>query len=309
VQPQSDDAHGDPFHAILDSLKRKTKVDFTRYKPSTLRRRIERRVVATRCQDLQEYARLLAGSREECGLLFQDILISVTAFFRDPASFKTLGDQLLGRIKRKASDAQSLRMWVVGCATGEEAYSLAILATESMERAHRSLQLQVFATDLDERAMTTARKGIYPRSSLSEMDPALQTRYFETVDANNVRVRDFLREMIIFARHDVALDPPFLKLDVISCRNVLIYFNARLQEQVLRSFHYALDAHGLLFLGKSETTGGSEGYFETLNKNARLFARSARRGDLPRSYSRSEVTREATLQSAKAARARTCSTP
>src|SRR6185369_2851263 len=287
----------DPFHSILSSLKRETKVDFTRYKPSTLRRRIERRVLATRSRNFQEYAQRLAGNREEAWLLFQDILISVTSFFRDPSSFKTLGNHLLGRIKRKPADARSLRMWVVGCATGEEAYSLAILANESMERAHRSLQLQIFATDLDERAMIAARKGVYARSSLAEVAPALHDKYFETIDADTVRVRDFLREMIVFARHDVTLDPPFLKLDLVSCRNVLIYFNTRLQDSVLRSFQYALDSTGMLFLGKSETTSASEGLFETVDKNSRLFMRSARRGDLPRSFSRTEVTREARLQS------------
>jgi two-component system CheB/CheR fusion protein len=287
----------DPFESILASLKREAKVDFTRYKPSTLRRRIERRVVATRCRNFQEYAQRLAGSREEARLLFQDILISVTAFFRDAQSFRTLGEHLLGRIKRKPdSDGQPLRIWVVGCATGEEAYSIAILAYEVMARAQRSLHLQIFATDLDEQAMATARKGIYPRTSLADVEPALHARYFETADDDAVRVKDFVRDCIVFARHDVTQDPPFLKLDMVTCRNVLIYFNTRLQDQVLRTFHYALDSTGILFLGKSETTSASEGHFETADKNARLFVRAARRGDLPHSYSRSEVTREARLQ-------------
>lgn len=285
----------DPMRAILDTLRRATRVDFSRYKPSTLRRRIERRVVANRCGSLQEYAQRLVESREESRLLFQDILISVTAFFRDPTSFTALGDHLVGRIKRKSADGQPLRIWVVGCATGEEAYSIAMLASESMERTRRSLNLQIFATDLDEEAMAIARKGVYPASSIAELDPSVRSRYFESVDGQSVRVKDFLRDWIVFARHDVALDPPFLKLDLISCRNVLIYFNTRLQEQVLRTFHYALDAAGILFLGKSETTGASESHFETADKNARLFVRSARRGDLPGPYSRTEVTREARL--------------
>ena len=296
--PDGPATSSDPLEPILATLKREMKVDFTRYKPSTLRRRIERRVVATRCRNLQEYARKLTEHREETRLLFQDILISVTSFFRDAASFKTLGDHLLGRIKRRPeADAQPFRIWVVGCATGEEAYSLAMLAHETMERAHRSLPLQIFATDLDEQAMAVARKGLYPRHSLAEVDAALHGKYFDVVDADTVRVRDFLRDSIVFARHDVTLDPPFLRVDLISCRNVLIYFNTSLQEQVLRTFHYAMDSTAILFVGKSETTGASEGYFETLDKNSRLFLRSARRGDLPRSYSRSEVTREARLQS------------
>jgi len=288
---------GDPLRAILDTLRRVTRVDFSRYKPSTLRRRIERRVVATRCRNLPEYAQRLAESSEEARLLFQDILISVTAFFRDPASFTVLGEQLLDRLRHRAPDRNPLRIWVVGCATGEEAYSIAILASEALEASGKGLQLQIFATDLDEQAMAIARKGVYPRSSVAEVDPALHAKYFDAVDAQNVRVKDFLREWIVFARHDVALDPPFLKLDLVSCRNVLIYFNSRLQEQVLRTFHYALDSAGILFLGKSETTGATDSHFEAADKNARLFLRAGRRGDLPGPHSRTEISREARLQS------------
>lgn len=287
-------ASDDPYHAVLSLLQRETKVDFTQYKQSTIRRRLERRIAATHCKTLAEYADYLRTRPDEARLLFQDILISVTSFFRDEAAFATLGDYLLGKVK-KNDPTQAIRAWIVGCATGEEAYSAAILILEAMERAKKQLPFQIFATDLDEQAMLVARKGVYPRTSLAELPERIKARYFDPIDDGHYRIRDFVRDTIVFARHDVTMDPPFLKLDVISCRNVLIYFNSKLQERIIRTFHYALDMGGILFLGKSESTSAAEGLFEQADKNARVFYRSARKGDLPRSYSRTELNREAVL--------------
>ncbi|MGE3683206.1 MAG: chemotaxis protein CheB [Bdellovibrionales bacterium] len=284
----------DPFQMVLAILKRETKVDFSQYKQSTIRRRIERRIAANHCSSMAEYAELLRTNAEEARHLFQDSLISVTSFFRDEASFDSLGEFLVERIKKK-DPGQNFRAWVVGCATGEEAYSVAILALEAMETLRKQLPIQIFATDLDEQAMQVARKALYPKTSLVDIPEKIRSKYFEPMDDQLYKVREFVRDTIVFARHDVTTDPPFLKLDLISCRNVLIYFNIRLQEQIIKTFNYALEVSGILFLGKSETTSAAEGLFDQADKNARLFYRSAKRGDLPRSYSRSELSREAVL--------------
>ncbi|WP_438014849.1 chemotaxis protein CheB [Sorangium sp. So ce315] len=286
-------SHQDPYHSILSFLEKASRVNFAQYKQSTVRRRIERRVIATRCESIEAYADYLRLRPEEGRLLFQDILISVTSFFRDEPSFRALLAAIAERIEhRRAGD--SFRAWVVGCATGEEAYSIAILVFEALTKANKQLNVQIFATDIDEQAMSVARKGLYEKASVADIPSRLRSRYFDEQD-QWFKVKDYVRDAIVFARHDVAQDPPFLKLDLVSCRNVLIYFNAHLQEHTLRTFHFAMDNQGILFLGKSESSTSASDLFELTDKNAKIFIRSAKKGDLPRSYSRQEFNRESAL--------------
>ncbi|KYF52960.1 hypothetical protein BE04_48185 [Sorangium cellulosum] len=283
----------DPYHSILTFLEKASRVNFARYKQTTVRRRIERRVIATRCESIEAYADYLRVRPEEGRLLFQDILISVTSFFRDEASFKALAAAIAERLDKKRT-GDSFRAWVVGCATGEEAYSIAILVFEALAKANKQLNVQIFATDIDEQAMSVARKGLYQKAAVADIPPKLRSRYFDEQD-QWFRIKDYVRDAIVFARHDVAQDPPFLKLDLVSCRNVLIYFNPHLQEHTLKTFHFAMDDQGVLFLGKSESATTVSDVFELTDKNAKIFARSGKKGDLPRSYSRQEFNRESAL--------------
>ncbi|WP_437303750.1 chemotaxis protein CheB [Sorangium sp. So ce388] len=283
----------DPYQSILSFLEKASRVKFAQYKQSTVRRRIERRVIATRCESIEAYAEYLRVRPEESRLLFQDILISVTSFFRDEHSFRALAGAIAERIDQKRT-GDSFRAWVVGCATGEEAYSIAILVFEALAKANKQLNVQIFATDIDEQAMSIARKGLYQQASVAEIPPRLRSRYFDEQD-QWFRIKDYVRDAIVFARHDVAQDPPFLKLDLVSCRNVLIYFNSHLQEHTLKTFHFAMDNQAVLFLGKSESATTVSDLFELTDKNAKIFVRSAKKGDLPRSYSRQEFNRESAL--------------
>ncbi|WP_437478940.1 chemotaxis protein CheB [Sorangium sp. So ce1014] len=283
----------DPYHSILTFLEKASRVNFAQYKQTTVRRRIERRVIATRCESIEAYADYLRVRPEEGRILFQDILISVTSFFRDEPSFRALAAAIAERIDRKRP-GDSFRAWVVGCATGEEAYSIAILVFEALAKANKQLNVQIFATDIDEQAMSVARKGLYQKASVADIPSRLRSRYFDEQDPS-FRIKDYIRDAIVFARHDVAQDPPFLKLDLVSCRNVLIYFNPHLQDHTLKTFHFAMDDQGALFLGKSEAATTVGDLFELADKNAKIFVRSARKGDLPRSYSRQEFNRESAL--------------
>jgi two-component system CheB/CheR fusion protein len=290
---QSSSQYKDPMDQILQTVERELNVDFSQYKQSTVRRRIERRIIATHSSSIEEYARYIHSHPEEAKPLFQDILISVTSFFRDENAFKAAASLIQDRVNKKAP-GQPFRAWVVGCATGEEAYSIAILISEALEKTKKSMPIQVFATDLDEQAMSTARKGLYSKATLSHLSKTLREKYFEDRD-EHYKVREQLREKIIFARHDVSNDPPFLKSDIITCRNVLIYFNSALQEQVLKMFHYALDPNGLLFLGKSEATAGCAHLFEQASPHAKIFTRADVRGEYPKTQSKTDLNREAAL--------------
>ncbi|MFL5812420.1 MAG: chemotaxis protein CheB [Bdellovibrionia bacterium] len=290
---QSSIQYKDPVDQILQTVEREQNVDFSQYKLSTVRRRIERRIIATHSNSIEEYARYINSHPEEAKPLFQDILISVTSFFRDEQAFKAAANLIQDRVNKK-TPGQPFRAWVVGCATGEEAYSIAILISEALEKTKKSMPIQVFATDLDEQAMSIARKGLYPKATLSHMSKALREKYFEDRD-QHYKIREQLREKIIFARHDVTNDPPFLKSDIVTCRNVLIYFNSALQEQVLKMFHYALDPNGLLFLGKSEATAGCVHLFEQASPHAKIFTRANVRGEYPKPQSKTDLSREAAL--------------
>jgi two-component system CheB/CheR fusion protein len=256
---------------LLLKVRQRTKVDFSGYKETTLWRRIERRMVASRLSTLDDYYKFISNEPEELDRLAKDILISVTAFFRDKDAFDRLAETVNEIVKRKRP-GEEIRVWVPGCATGEEAYSVAILFAQALKDDLTSRRLQIFATDIDAEAMAVARRAVYPQAALAEMEPALVQRYFVTF-GEGYEVAKVLREHIVFARQDLTQDPPFLRLDLITCRNVLIYFQPSLQNSVLPIFHYALAQNGYLFLGKSETVYGHTDKFELVDRKAKVFRR------------------------------------
>ena len=260
----------DTFDRLLTRLARRTGVDFHAYKEATLRRRLARRMVATHCASLEEYEPLLDRHPEELDSLFQDVLISVTAFYRDTTAFETLHKKLVERLAGKAP-GDEIRVWVAGCATGEEAYSLAILLNEILGHELIHYRLQLFATDIDMRALAIARKGRYDRGALKGLPGELVERYFHEIGDVFV-VNKALREQVIFARQDLTQDPPFLRLDLLTCRNVLIYLRSSAQKQIIKRFHYALAANGLLLLGKSESLPDAS-FFTTCESQAKLYRR------------------------------------
>jgi two-component system CheB/CheR fusion protein len=256
--------------AILDPLADEDGNSFAGYKPGTLVRRVARRMTLLRQSSVEGYVRTLRERAEERKLLAQDFLIGVTQFFRDPESFDAIRDQVLRRIL--AGDGSHFRVWVPGCSTGEEAYSLGIMILELVEETGDRRSWKIFGTDIDQVALRHARHGRYPAPALEGMVGRLRDKYFHAADGA-WQVDPRLREMCVFAPHNLLQDPPFSKLDLISCRNVLIYLSARSQEALLPRFHYALNPSGHLWLGPSETVGKGERYFRTADGPARIFRR------------------------------------
>lgn len=258
---------------LLIKVKQHTRIDFSGYKEGTLWRRIERRMAACHVNDLDDYLALVDSNPEELEHLGKDILISVTAFFRDPVAFEALGN-LLHTIVQTKRPGDEIRIWVPACATGEEAYTLAIMLAEMLGANVNQFRIQIFATDIDLNALAVARKGSYPESALVDLEPGLAIRYFQKV-GNRLEVSRTLRDMVVVARQNLVQDPPFLRLDLVSCRNVLIYLQNELQAKVLSTFHYSLNPNGLLFLGKSEGIFQQETLFDVLDKGARIYRRCA----------------------------------
>lgn len=260
---------------VFAILHKHTEQDFSLYKHNTLCRRIERRMNLHHILDIADYVGFLHENGPEVEILYRELLIGVTRFFRDPDAFHRLRTQeLLELLKDKPEDYR-LRVWVPGCSTGEEAYSIAILLQECMEEIDRHFSVQLFATDLDIYAVDTARAGIYPASIEADVGKARLRRYFSKEDDGRYRIRKAIREMLIFAPQSVIKDPPFTKLDLISCRNLLIYLGTTLQDRTLSLFHYCLKPDGLLFLGASESLGKASNLFTTLDKKWKLFRRES----------------------------------
>lgn len=275
-EPHPDDLDG--FHRILTALRRNARLDFTGYKRPTIVRRIQRRMALRQSATLNAYATALHDDAEESIALAEDILIHVTSFFRDPAVFESLEQQVFRELlSHKAEDA-ALRIWVPGCSTGQEAYSLAICLSEFLAKQSRRLAIKVFGTDLSERAVEVARLGQYGESELDGVDPERVSRFFERV-GGRYRIGRQIRDLCIFVRHDLARDPPFAKLDLISCRNVLIYFDPDLQRKVLPTLHHCLNRPGYLLLGSSEGIREFQSIFPPLDKEHRIYAKA---GDSPR---------------------------
>lgn len=223
-----------------------------------------------RISEPKDYLRFLHEYPHELDLLFRDLLIGVTSFFRDPEAFKTLSENILPRMFASKPDGYTIRIWSGGCSTGEEAYSLVIAAWEVIQRVNPTLQLQVFATDIDDRAIGVARRGAYPLTIANDISEARLHEFFSK-EENHYQIRKDLREHVIFAPHDITSDPPFTKLDILACRNVLIYLDAELQRKLLPVFHYAVRPGGLLFIGNSESAGNYPEAFVALDKKWRLY--------------------------------------
>jgi two-component system, chemotaxis family, CheB/CheR fusion protein len=261
-----------PVQEIMTLLRNRTKHDFSLYKMSTIRRRIERRVHVHRLEDLQGYVRYLRASPVEIDLLFKELLIGVTSFFRDREAFEALAERALPALVASRPKDHVFRLWVPGCASGEEVFSLAILLRECTERLKHHGEVQIFGTDLDAEAIETARTGRYPDGIAADVSPERLERWF-TREGASFRIRKEIREMAVFAQQNVIRDPPFTRIDLLSCRNLLIYLHTSLQQQLLRTFHYALRAGGVLFLGPSESVGSATDMFETIDREWKIHRR------------------------------------
>ena len=257
---------------IVDLLRTRTTHDFRLYKEGTLRRRIERRMAmaAIETDDMERYLDALRGDAKELDHLAADLLINVTSFFRDPKVFDVLSKTIIPDLIRDHSVDQPLRIWIAGCSTGEETYSLAMLFREEITAAKREIKLQIFASDVDADAVATAREGLYPGTIAADVSLERLTRFFSK-DDHGFRILPELRATIVFAVQDVLADPPFSRLDLISCRNLLIYLRPEAQEKVISFFHFALREGGILLLGSAETIGSSKDRFEVISKAERLY--------------------------------------
>ncbi|MFH0780821.1 MAG: chemotaxis protein CheB [Pseudomonadota bacterium] len=261
---------------IFILLRDQTGHDFSKYKPGTIHRRIERRLAVHQLETLDKYQKYLQKNPAEIEALFRDLLIGVTSFFRDPLAFKALEERVIpGLFAGKPADGV-IRVWTPGCSTGEEAYSLAILLQEGLEKFKTDFKVLIFATDIDSQAIATARAGMYPAKIADTITPERLTRFFTLEpDGNTYRIHKNIRELLIFSEHNVIKDPPFSKLDLISCRNLLIYMGGNLQKKLIPLFHYALNPDGFLFLGPSETVNDFSHLFVTLDGKLKLYSREA----------------------------------
>jgi two-component system CheB/CheR fusion protein len=270
----------DNLYTILAVLREHTGHDFSEYKPSTIKRRIEKRMMIHNIEDIKTYVRYLRENPKEIKALFQDFLISVTRFFRDPEAFTVLKEKVLPDFCKDRPRDSSIRVWVVGCATGEEAYSVAIVLREYMEEHAVNYAVQIFATDIDIAAIDAARAGIFPEGIAVDVSEERLKKYF-TKDKNRYRIKKPLREMIVFSVQNVIKDPPFSKLDLICCRNLLIYVNAKLQKRMFSTFHYSLNRDGVLFLGTSETIGEFSNLFSVVDRKWKIYRRMGKEGHIP----------------------------
>lgn len=261
-----------PLGEIINSIWRRQKLDFSKYKDSTIGRQLDRRMAALQLKSLDDYLSHINQFPDELDVLAKSFLISVTVFFRDGESFDALRSAMVSAIAKKAT-GEGIRVWVPGCATGEEAYSISIMLHEVLGNDVKNHPVQIFATDIDTDATSRARRGLYPEAALQDVDEDLIKRYF-TLTANGYQVDKRILETVVFARQDLIRDPPFLRLDLISCRNVLIYFKPDLQEHLFRVFHYALNPGGILFLGQSEVVTGAASLFQKSSKQQRIFVRN-----------------------------------
>ena len=261
----------EPMQQIFATLRTRTGHDFSHYKQGTIKRRLQRRMSVHSLSNVADYANLLQGSEEEIKALLKDILISVTSFFRDPEAFEALKIQIKNMVNTKSPD-NDLRIWVAGCATGEEAYSIAIVVMECLNEMEKNVPVQMYATDIDVNALNIARTGIYPVNIAADIAPERLKRFFLKED-KGYRVKKEIREMIVFAPQDFIKDPPFSKMDLICCRNLLIYLETEPQKKIIPLLHYALKPAGLLFLGTSETIGDATDLFDIVDKKWKIYRR------------------------------------
>ena len=278
------------FEELLDLLRNGTGIDFSLYRQTTVRRRALRRIALLKQGSLRNYVEHLKQNPDELQALAQDILIRVTHFFRDPEAFEVLAHRVFPALIRKTPPDRGVRIWVPGCSTGEEAYSIAICFLEVAEQMLSHVPVQVFATDINEAAIEKARRGVYLENIAADVSPERLTRFFTRV-GKEFRISRKLRDQCIFSRHDLLIDPPFSRMDLVSCRNVLIYMDWT-HEQALSRFHFALNPGGFLLLGKSETASSSPDLFTPLDKAARLYVRQDSAGRPARASGRKPAVRQ-----------------
>ncbi|MBP2299259.1 CheR family methyltransferase [Azospirillum picis] len=264
------DEYGDPLGQIIAVIRSVTGVDFSHYKLATLLRRIERRMQGAGLESMDDYAALLRRNSAETVSLYKEMLIGVTRFFRDEAAFRVLAEKVIPSLLANRSPTDMVRVWVCGCASGEEAYSIAILFAEAQERMGRSIDVKIFATDIDQDSIEQAGLGEYPRTIAEDVSQDRLSRYF-TAHGDTYTVSRDIRRMVVFAAHNIMRDPPFTKIDLLSCRNLLIYMDQPLQRKVLSLFQYALRQGGFLFLGTSETLGDLQSDFHTIDSRNKIY--------------------------------------
>ncbi len=290
---------------IIILLRTHTGNDFSLYKKNTIYRRIERRMSVHRIDKISMYVHFLQENPKEANILFKELMIGVTNFFRDPAVWEKLKTKVFPDYVKNLPDSSILRAWIPGCSTGEEAYSLAIAFKEAIEtmNPHSRLSLQIFATDLDNEAVETARKGIFPSNIAADVSPGRLNRFFSTTD-DGYRVNTEIREMIVFAHHNIIMHPPFTKIDFLSCRNLLIYMDPVLQKKLLGMFFYSINNEGIIILGSSETLGTQNHLFSSVDSRLKIYKRSVtdllpELLDFPSSFSRSSQGNIETTASVK----------
>ena len=304
----SDEKSKSSLQKIIILIRTQTGHDFSLYKKNTLYRRIERRMNVHQINKITNYVRFLQDNPNELEILFKEILIGVTSFFRDSTMWDKLRDQILPDLLKELPNGYVIRAWITGCSTGEEAYSLAIVFKEAYEKVKqiKNLSLQIFATDIDIDAIDRARKGVFAANIVSELSQERINQFFTKRD-NNYSVNNAIREMIVFAPHDVIKDPPFTKLDFLLCRNLLIYMESELQKKLMNLFYYSLSAGGIMLLGTAETVYQQERLFTAIDNKLKIFKRSAtpieiEQMDFPSSYSHTTRRSEQAIPSVNATR-------
>ena len=260
---------------IFQMLQSQTGHDFSLYKRNTILRRVERRMTVHQIDQMEDYVRYLQLTRGEVDALFRDLLIGVTNFFRDPEIFETIEKSVIPKLFEGKAAGSVIRVWVPGCSTGEEAYSLAILLREYIEEHQQAFRVQMFATDIDQEAIEHARAGVYPSSIVADISPERLAQYFVQghPDDSTYRIIKAVRDMVVFSEQDLIKDPPFSRLHLISCRNLLIYMSAELQQRLMPLFHYALAPDGILVLGSSESVGDAGNLFTAIDRTAKIYQR------------------------------------
>jgi two-component system CheB/CheR fusion protein len=262
---------------ILNLVRKSAKIDFTSYKSNTIRRRISRRMLVCRIDKLEDYYTFLENHPSEVVALHKDLLINVTSFFRDPEAFKALEKEILPRVMKNRPLNSPIRIWVAGCSTGEEVYSIAMCLLEFLGDTRQNCTIQIFGTDVSDQAIAMARSGIYPESVMADISEDRRRRFFTPVGRGS-QISKTVRELCVFAKHNVAEDPPFSNMDLVSCRNLFIYLLPILQKRVLSLFHYALTPRGFLVLGSSESIGPAEALFSPVDTKHKIFAKKLATG-------------------------------
>lgn len=274
----AEQAQENSFKQIISLLRIRRGVDFTYYKQTTIRRRITRRIALSMKGSIAEYLDFLQGNKEEQDILYQDLLIPVTQFFRDPKIFDSLSETVFPTLLKDRKENELLRIWIAGCSTGEEAYSMVMCFQEYVAGNAPNVKLQLFATDISEMAISKARSGIYTSKEMNGLSADRVQQFFTRTDGN-FRLNKTIRDACVFARHNYLKDPPFARIDLISCRNSLIYLEPFLQKKALTTFHYSLKEKGFLVLGKSETTGQAAELYNNFDKTNRFYTRKAAKGN------------------------------